>query len=86
MLLSGNAAFRLLKTPASNASVLHADPGKDHHKIVHDLPNLKGTVVGIDVNIEQGVAFSVLLNAIREAYFSDVKIKKKYANKIRFTR
>jgi hypothetical protein len=41
--------------------------------------------VGIDLSIEQGFEFAALLEAIREAYFIDVKQKKNYAKKIRFS-
>src|SRR5258707_1016961 len=45
-------------------------------------PRWPGTVVGIDLNIEQGIEFAELLEQIRKAYFIDVKRKKDYSRKI----
>jgi anti-sigma regulatory factor (Ser/Thr protein kinase) len=83
-LYSGDSMFRLMKTRKRNQPVLHADPALDPHAFV-PAPNWNGTVVGIDLNIEQGVEFADLLNEIRGAYRIDVKRKKDYARKIRFS-
>ena len=83
-LYSGESMFRLMKTRKRYEPVLEADPTKDPHRFVR-AGNWQGTVVGIDLNIEQGVEFSTLLESIRKAYFLDVKIKKDYARKIRFS-
>jgi len=64
---------------------LHANPLEDPHLFPTGLPEWPGTVVGIDINVEQGVAFAELLDGIRKAYFLDVKHKKDYAKKMRFT-
>jgi anti-sigma regulatory factor (Ser/Thr protein kinase) len=82
-LYSGDSMFRLMKTRKRYSPELHANPMDDPHKFV-DAPNWQGTVVGIDLNIEQGVEFAELLNQIRGAYSIDVRRKKNYANKIRF--
>jgi anti-sigma regulatory factor (Ser/Thr protein kinase) len=82
-LYSGTSMFRLMKTRQRYDPELHTDPKEDPHAFVNT-PDWKGTVVGIDLNIEQGVAFAELLNQIRGAYSIDVKSKKNYANKIRF--
>lgn len=81
---SGDSMFRLMKTRKRYDPELHADPNDDPHSFVR-APLLKGTVVGIDLSIEQGFEFAALLEAIREAYFIDVKQKKNYAKKIRFS-
>lgn len=83
-LYSGASMFRLMKTRMRYAPELHADPRRDPHVFV-GAPDWSGTVVGIDLNIEQGIEFAELLNQIRGAYFIDVKRKKNYANKIRFS-
>lgn len=75
--------FRLMKTRKRYDPELHTNPIDDPHAFVR-APNWKGTVVGIDLNIEQGIEFAALLNQIRGAYSIDVKRKKDYANKIRF--
>ena len=81
---SGDSMFRLMKTRKRNTPILHADPNADPHKFV-TAPRWPGTIVGIDFNIEQGIEFSALLEQIRKAYFIDLKAKKDYAKRIRFS-
>jgi anti-sigma regulatory factor (Ser/Thr protein kinase) len=81
---SGDAMFRLMKTRQRYEPELQSDPKLDPHQFPNDVPRWPGTVVGIDLNIERGIEFSELLEQIRKAYFIDVKMKKDYANKIRF--
>ena len=73
-----------MKTRKRHEPILHADPSRDPHSFV-SAGDWQGTVVGIDLNIEQGIAFADLLNQIRQAYFIDMKPKRNYANKIRFS-
>jgi len=82
-LYSGDSMFRLMQTRQRYAPQLQTDPRRDPHSFVK-APNWCGTVVGIDLNIEQGVEFSELLEQIRKAYFIDVKHKKDFSKKIRF--
>lgn len=84
MLYSGNSMFRLMKTRKRYVPELNADPKRDPHAFV-GAPSWPGTVVGIDLNIKQGVEFSKLLEEIRSAYFIDVKRRKDYAKRIRFS-
>ncbi|WKW50615.1 hypothetical protein [Rhodomicrobium lacus] len=84
-LYSGDCMFRLMKTRQRYAPELQSDPNLDPHQFREDVPDWPGTVVGIDLNIEQGIEFAELLDQIRKAYFIDVKKKKDYSNKIRFT-
>jgi hypothetical protein len=81
---SGESMFRLMKTRKRYAPELHSDPKHDPHSFVAT-PRWPGTVVGIDLNIERGIEFAELLEQIRKAYFIDVKRKKDYSRKIRFS-
>lgn len=83
-LYSGDSMFRLMQTRKRYEPELHSDPINDPHKFVN-APNWQGTIVGIDLNIEQGVEFAELLSQIRSAYRIDVKQRKDYSNKIRFS-
>jgi anti-sigma regulatory factor (Ser/Thr protein kinase) len=83
-LYSGDCMFRLMKTPIRREPNLQADPLKDPHQFA-TAPAWPGTVVAIDLNVEQGVEFSELLDRIRAAYFIDIKTKKDYAKRIRFS-
>ena len=84
VLYSGDSMFRLMQTRQRYQPVLHADPTRDPHKF-DSAPNWKGTVVGIDLNIEQSIEFADLLSQIRSAYQIDVKRTRDYTNKIRFS-
>lgn len=83
-LYSGDSMFRLMLTRKRYKPELQTNPSRDPHAFV-DSPLWPGTVVGIDLNIEQGVEFSDLLEQIRKAYFIDVKRKKDFSRKIRFS-
>lgn len=83
-LYSGDSMFRLMKTRKRYTPELHSDPKLDPHRFV-SAPRWPGTVVGIDLNIEQGIGFAELLEQIRKAYFIDVKRRHDYSRKIRFS-
>jgi len=85
LLYSGDAAFKLLRTPKGEATVLNVVPQDDHHRFLTALPQWTGTMVGIDINVEDGRSFSELLDEIRQAYSIDVKAQRKeYYKKARF--
>jgi anti-sigma regulatory factor (Ser/Thr protein kinase) len=77
LIYSGTAMFKLLKTPQSQTVKLHANPLQDRHSIVENLPFWPGTVVGIDLTMDQTQKFDVLLELIREVYRLDVREHKK---------
>lgn len=74
MIYSGNALYKLLKTGPNK---LHADPFDDNHSKSEDLPYWNGTVVGIDISLDETKEFSKLLDLIREIYSKAVKERKK---------
>lgn len=75
--------LRLMLTRKRYAPELHTNPNNDPH-VFAPSPSWPGTVVGIDLNIEQGVEFSEVLEQIRKAYFIDVKRKKDFSKRIKF--
>jgi anti-sigma regulatory factor (Ser/Thr protein kinase) len=83
-LYSGDSMFRLMKTRKRYEPELNTDPHNDPHTFV-TAPSWQGTIVGIDLSIEQGIEFAELLEVIRGAYSIDVKRKKDYAKRIRFS-
>ncbi|MEX2541799.1 MAG: hypothetical protein WD314_08315 [Trueperaceae bacterium] len=86
VIYSGDAAFKLLRTKEEVAAQLNADATADKHRLRSGLPHWQGTVVGIDMSVEEGVEFAELLARIREAYQIDVKkSKKEYFKQIRFS-
>ena len=78
---SGNAMYKLLK---SQHLRLHADPYKDRHSKGEDYPYWQGTIVGVDISLDENKEFSLLLDLIRETYIKTVRERKKEKHKPRF--
>lgn len=74
MIYSGNALYKLLKTGSSK---LHADPYDDNHSKSDNLPFWNGTVVGVDISLNETKEFSELLDLIRGIYSKTVKERRK---------
>lgn len=74
MIYSGNALYKLLK---SGPAKLHADPFKDKHSKGEDFPIWQGTVVGVDISLDETSEFSKLLDIIRDVYSKTVRERKK---------
>ncbi len=72
VIYSGNAFYKLLKKKTERLS-LNANPFRDRHTKGDTFPYWKGTVVGIDITLNQTQEFSILLDAISAAYY---KLKK----------
>jgi len=70
---SGDALFKLRRTPSGQTPVIHADPNDDIATRVEGLPPWQGTVVGIDIGIEAHKTFDDLLREIRGAYQLQVR-------------
>ncbi len=78
MIYSGNAMYKLLKTNIGTKQIrLHADPFQDRNSKKEDLPFWQGTVVGIDISLDSGKEFLMLLEHIRKTYGKAVKERKK---------
>jgi hypothetical protein len=70
---SGTAMFKLRTTPARKPIILYADSQRDHHTKESALPNWPGTLVGVDISLDQEQSFAALMRLIRDAYGLDVK-------------
>jgi anti-sigma regulatory factor (Ser/Thr protein kinase) len=77
MLYSGNALYKLLKRPAGSKVRLHADPSADRHSEKDNLPYWQGTVVGIDLTLDDTGEFKTLMSVIGGVYSSAVRERKK---------
>lgn len=75
VIYSGNAFYKLL---TNKTMTLHADPFSDRHNRSDNMPYWKGTLVGIDISLDQTQEFDALLTAIRKTYSSLRKTKKPY--------
>ncbi|RJQ33343.1 MAG: hypothetical protein C4562_00320 [Actinobacteria bacterium] len=74
MVYTGNALYKLLK---STTNKLYSDPLRDRHSQAEDLPLFNGTVVGIDISLDETKEFSGILSLIRGVYARSVKERKK---------
>ena len=79
---SGSGFYKLLKKKSERLR-LNADPFEDRHSKSAQFPYWKGTIVGVDITLDQTREFSILLDAIRRAYW-DLKMKKMEHKKPRF--
>jgi len=76
LIYSGNAVYKLLKRTPVRIK-LHADPFEDRHSKGEDFPFWRGTVVGIDISLDETRAFSTLLDLIRDTYHVAVQERRK---------
>ncbi len=72
MIYSGNAFYKLL---TNKTMTLNADPFEDRHNQLENLPYWQGTLVGVDITLNQTREFDALLAAIRRTYSSLRKTK-----------
>ena len=77
VIYSGTGFYKLLKKPPARRLSLNADPFKDKHSKEDDLPFWQGTVVGVDITLDQTEEFSLLLDAIRKTYSTAVRERRK---------
>lgn len=75
VIYSGNALYKLLKKSTKRPH-LNADPFRDRHSKEENLPHWHGTVVGVDITLDQTEEFSRLLDEIRKTYSMAVRERK----------
>ena len=86
VLYSGDSYFKLRADPLKEKIVFKADPQRDISTMKESLPNFPGTVVGLDIHIEDDEAFNRLMDRIGDAYKLSVKKSKRdYHKRIKFT-
>ncbi len=73
VIYSGKGFYKLLTT--KNKKKLNADPFEDRHTKTDQLPYWQGTLVGVDINLDQTTEYTELLDAIRETYYKLRKTK-----------
>ncbi|QQR80318.1 MAG: ATP-binding protein [Deltaproteobacteria bacterium] len=76
VIYSGDSLYKLLKKKGSRIH-LNIDPFKDRHASCENLPYWQGTVVGVDITLDQTEAFTSLLQAIRKTYSTAVRERQK---------
>lgn len=76
IIYSGNGLYKLLKKTSTRRPVLSADPFQDRHSKDENLPYWQGTVVGVDITLDQTEEFSLLLDVIRDTYRAAIRERK----------
>jgi anti-sigma regulatory factor (Ser/Thr protein kinase) len=85
LIYSGSAYFKLRLTKPHAKMEFHANPLEDNCSIREDLPYFKGTLIGIDIYIQDTKAFNSLIESIGSAYRLSVKQSRKdYYKQIQF--
>ena len=74
---SGNGFYKLLKKSSASRVSLNADPFEDRHSKEEKMPFWNGTVVGVDISLNQTEEFSSLLDAIQKTYSLAVRERMK---------
>ncbi len=77
VIYSGKSMYKLLKRIVNKPIALFADPNLDRHKSKTDLPEWKGTVVGIDISLDSTQMLASLLDLIRSVYFKAVRERRR---------
>ena len=85
LIYSGDSYFKL-RTAPSGTTTFNPNPVDDVSTIKDALPFFNGTLIGIDLSIDDTEAFNNLIKRIGEVYQLSVKkAKKNYYKKIKFT-
>jgi anti-sigma regulatory factor (Ser/Thr protein kinase) len=85
LIYSGDTYFKLLATPKSQDVKFNADPTSDFATVKESLPEFNGTLIGIDIHIEDTTVFNQLMHLIGDTYRKSLnKMKKDYYERIRF--
>ena len=77
VIYSGKAMYKLLKPDNKKQIRLHSDPSKDKHSEGDDFPSWEGTVVGVDIKLDNRKEFSTLLELIKQTYSQSVRERRK---------
>jgi anti-sigma regulatory factor (Ser/Thr protein kinase) len=78
VIYSGKGFYKLLK-PDKGAKrlILYADPNREKHSERDDLPSWGGTVVGIDLSLDETSELNELLNLIGSTYSSAIQERRR---------
>ena len=86
LIYSGDSYFKLLTRPSSEKIQFNSNPENDYSTIKDSLPVFPGTVLGIDIHIEDTTAFNKLMQMIGDSYRASLKkMKKDYYKRIKFS-
>ncbi|MCA9485242.1 MAG: hypothetical protein KC506_00150 [Nanoarchaeota archaeon] len=85
LIYSGDSMYKLLKTPKRQSVKFTSSPLNDHHSKEEGLPYWRGTVVAIDLCLNEDIDFDNFLDMIRAVYSKTRKeLNKKRYKKPKF--
>ena len=77
---TGNSLYKLLKQNDKRIK-LRANPFDDRHSFKSDLPFWQGTVVGVDISLDQHQDFASLLDLIHDTYIKTLRERRQKRDK-----
>ena len=77
VIYSGHGMYKLLKRRPNQRIKLYSDPYKDKHSKDSELPYWKGTVVGVDITLNQTKEFGIILDFVWDTYKEAIRERKK---------
>lgn len=79
VIYSGKAEYSLLKHDKRVKTYprLYADPFRDKHSTEEEVADFNGTLVGIDISLDNSEAFDALLSSIGEVYDEAIRERKR---------
>ena len=76
-IFSGDSVYTLLKTRPDVQNKLFANPFEDHHAFSDKISRFEGTLVAVDLKLDNTLEFQELLNEIGEVYDASIKETKR---------
>ena len=85
VIYSGRAEYTLNKhRPDIKSLKINADPFKDRHTLLRRAPDFQGTLVGVDILLNETPEFKSLLGVIGDTYRLAIRERKRNYRKARF--
>ena len=76
---SGKAEYTLLKNRTDQKSIaLHTDPFRDNCRYTNDLGDFSGTLVAVDITLDNTPEFKAVMSHINEVYGEAIHERKKF--------
>ncbi|MBQ3280450.1 sensor histidine kinase [Candidatus Saccharibacteria bacterium] len=78
ILYSGDAAYKLLKYDKRIKGLpkIKSDPLEDKHSAYSDLPKFDGTLVGVDIALDDTETFNTIMEVIKVGYSKSIRERK----------
>ncbi len=73
---SGDTAYKLLKPDKRYTPRIYADPFADRHNVYENLPSFHGTLVGVDIALDDTRDFNELMEIVKQNYTKAVRERK----------